>query len=144
MRRRYTSKIMNSWTSFCCLKLRCDCRFQRAFTACSCVFKVINLVWANQGNYVENAPACSKRTLKTTVASQLYTPQTKTEKNKFWYFQNKLIFFRFWMSKFPQIKNKGWNSQNFLRKFIIFFVTLRCLYRVVIYWKSVFYVFYSS
>jgi len=28
------------WT----LKLSCDSRFQRAFTACSCVFKVITLV----------------------------------------------------------------------------------------------------
>jgi len=26
------------------LKLRCDSRFQRAFTACNCVFKVIILV----------------------------------------------------------------------------------------------------
>jgi len=33
------------------LKLSCDSRFQRAFTACVCVFKVITLVWANQGNY---------------------------------------------------------------------------------------------
>jgi len=53
------------------LKLRCDIRFQRAFTACSCVFKVITLIWANQRNYFENATACSKRTLKTTVATQL-------------------------------------------------------------------------
>ena len=30
------------------LKLRCDCRFQHAFTACSCVFKVITLVGSNQ------------------------------------------------------------------------------------------------
>jgi len=29
------------------------------------------LVCANQGNYFENAIACSKRTLKTTVATQL-------------------------------------------------------------------------
>jgi len=27
------------------LKLSCDSRFQRAFTACTCVFKVITLVW---------------------------------------------------------------------------------------------------
>jgi len=53
------------------LKLRCDSRFQRAFTACSCFFKVITLVCANQGNCFENANACSKRTLKTTVATQL-------------------------------------------------------------------------
>jgi len=52
-------------------KLRCDTRFQRAFTTCSCVFKVITLVWANKCNYFENATACSKRKLKTTVATQL-------------------------------------------------------------------------
>ncbi len=31
--------------------------------------------------------------------------------------------------------SQGGNSQNFLHKFIIFFVTLRCFYRVVIYRK---------
>ncbi len=40
-------------------------------TECVCVFKVITLVWANQGNYFENANACSKCTMKTTVATQL-------------------------------------------------------------------------
>ncbi len=44
---------------------------RRAFTACGCVFKEITLVVSNQGNYFENATACSKRTLKTTVATQL-------------------------------------------------------------------------
>jgi len=34
-------------------------------------YKVIALVGANQGNYFENATACSKRTLKTTVTTQL-------------------------------------------------------------------------
>ncbi len=53
------------------LKLLCNSRFQRAFTACSCIFKVITLIGSNQGNYFENATACSKRTLKTTVATQL-------------------------------------------------------------------------
>ncbi len=38
------------------VKLSCDSRFQRAFTACSCVLKVITLVWANPRNYFENAP----------------------------------------------------------------------------------------
>ncbi len=38
-------------------KLRCDNHFQRAFTACSCVFKVITLVWASQRNYFENVNA---------------------------------------------------------------------------------------
>jgi len=51
------------------IKLRCDSRFQRAFTACSCVFKVITLIRANQRNYFENATACNKRTLKTLVAT---------------------------------------------------------------------------
>jgi len=53
------------------LKLSCDSLFQRAFTACCCAFKVITLVWANHSNYIENINACSKRTLKTTVATQL-------------------------------------------------------------------------
>jgi len=53
------------------LKLRCDSRFQRAFTACSCVFKVITLIWVNQRNFFENTTACSKRMRKTLVATQL-------------------------------------------------------------------------
>ncbi len=53
------------------LQLRCDERFTHAFTACNCVFKVITMVGSNQGNYFENATACSKRTLKTTVATHL-------------------------------------------------------------------------
>ncbi len=52
------------------LKLSCDSRFQRTFTACSCVFKAITLVGSNQGNYFENTTACIKCTLKTTVATQ--------------------------------------------------------------------------
>jgi len=51
------------------LKLRCDERFTHAFTAWGCVFKEITLVGSNQGNYFENATACSKRTLKKTVAT---------------------------------------------------------------------------
>jgi len=57
-------------------KLRCDGRFQRAFIACCCIFKVITLVWANQDNFFENANTYSKRTLKTTVATQLYFTYT--------------------------------------------------------------------
>ncbi len=56
---------------FCYFKLSCDERFAQAFTACGCVFKEITLVGSKQGNYFENATACSKRTLKTTVATQL-------------------------------------------------------------------------
>ncbi len=55
------------------LKLSCDSRFRRAFTAYVCVFKLITLVVSNQHNYFENANACIKRTLKTTVATQLDT-----------------------------------------------------------------------
>jgi hypothetical protein len=54
------------------LMLRCDTRFQRAFTACCCVFKEITLVWVNQRNYLENATTCSELTLKMRVATQLY------------------------------------------------------------------------
>jgi len=32
-------------------------------------------------------------------------------------------------------KTQGGNSQNFLRKFVRFFLTLRCFYRVVIHRK---------
>ena len=45
------------------LKLHLHTRFQRAFTACACVFEVITLVDSNQRNYFENAR--SKPTLKT-------------------------------------------------------------------------------
>jgi len=53
-------------------KLSCNCRFQRAITACICVFKIITFVGSNQRNYFENATACNNRMLKTTVATQLY------------------------------------------------------------------------
>jgi hypothetical protein len=53
------------------LKLCCDERFTHAFTAYGCVFKEITLVGSNQRNYFENPTACSKHTLKTTVATQL-------------------------------------------------------------------------
>ncbi len=57
---------------FCrCLKLHCDESFTHAFTACVCVLKDMTLVVSNQGNYFENASACSNRMLKTTVATQL-------------------------------------------------------------------------
>ncbi len=47
-------------------------RFTHAFTACSCVFKVITLVWVKARNFFENASACNKRMRKTLVATQLY------------------------------------------------------------------------
>jgi len=53
------------------VKLRCDERFTHEFTAYSCVFKVIILVWVNQRNFLENATACSKRMRKTLVETQL-------------------------------------------------------------------------
>jgi len=55
------------------LKLHCDERFTHAFTACDCVFKEITLVDSNQGNFLENATACSKRIRKTLVATLLKT-----------------------------------------------------------------------
>jgi len=60
-------------------KLSCDSRFQRAFTACSCGFKVITLVRAHQRNFFENATACSKRMRKTLVATQLYIQNSSFE-----------------------------------------------------------------
>ncbi len=65
------SEIVLNYAYFCLFKLSCDSRFQGAFTACICVFKVITLVGSNQRNYFENATACCKRTLKTTVTTQL-------------------------------------------------------------------------
>jgi len=41
----------------------------------------ITLVWANQRNYFENSTACSKRTLKTCVATQLKIATQKTHYN---------------------------------------------------------------
>jgi len=63
--------IFAEYGSDCNLKLHCDERFTHAFTACGCVFKEITLVGSNQGNLFENTTACSKRMLKTTVATQL-------------------------------------------------------------------------
>jgi len=54
-------------------KLCCDTRFQRAFTACGFVYKVITLFGSNQSNYIVNANACSKRMLKTHVATQFWS-----------------------------------------------------------------------
>ncbi len=65
-----TGKDLNK---FCQVKLRCEERFTHAFNACGCVFKEITLVGSNHDNCFENATACSKRTLKTTVATQLYS-----------------------------------------------------------------------
>jgi len=64
--------------------MRCDKRFTHAFTACGCVFKEIKLVGSNQGNFLENATACSKRTLKTTVATQLNLREIKELGSKGW------------------------------------------------------------
>jgi hypothetical protein len=35
------------------VRLRCDTRFKRRFTACSCVFKVITLVWPTNAIYFQ-------------------------------------------------------------------------------------------
>jgi len=48
-------KRLNNENLTLSLRLRCDEGFTYAFTACSCVFKVITLVEVNQGNYFENA-----------------------------------------------------------------------------------------
>ncbi len=72
------------------LKLSCDSRFQQAITACSCVFKVITLVWANQRNFFENATTCSKRMRKTLVATQLKTVLLNPWSNS-WTFHAQLL-----------------------------------------------------
>jgi len=98
-----------SCTYIWCIKLSCDSRFQRAFTPCSCVFKVITLVWANQGNYFENATACSKRTLKTTVATQLKSPLLNRCSE-----EHKSIFKSYYLLKFftifPQNSFETWKK----------------------------------
>jgi len=98
------------------LKLRCDSRFQRAFTACICVFKEITLVWANQRNFFENATTCRKRMRKMLVATQLKTITKLTIT---------ITITKLRMSKhLIRTDRLGRDSQNFLRKFLIFFVTL--------------------
>jgi len=56
--------VFFSVSVFSDIKLRCDGRFKMRFQS-------ITLVLVNQRNYFENAIACSKRMLKTTVATQL-------------------------------------------------------------------------
>ena len=60
------------------LKARCHTRFQRAFTTRYCVFKEITLIASNQRHYFENANECSKRTLKTLVATRLYVSSSSS------------------------------------------------------------------
>ncbi len=114
------------------IKLRCDTRFQHAFTACSCVFKVITLVWANQRNFFKNATTCSKRMRKTLVATQL---QMTILEWKCYYQQSFLpphFFLPFCLQKQRWIKfffvlQKGWITTT-----IVFLIeqltlcTLRC------------------
>ncbi len=70
------------------LKLRCDERFTHAFTACGSVLKLITLVGLNQGNYLENATACSKRMRKTLVATQLYLQLSSKDRKFVQIFEN--------------------------------------------------------
>jgi len=65
------------------LNLRCDTRFQNAFTICGWVFKVSTLVSAKQRTYFENAAACFKNTLKTRVATQLKRIEENFERKTF-------------------------------------------------------------
>ena len=53
------------------VKSRCHLCFQRAFTACCCVFKEITLICSTHLNYFESAITYSKCTLKTRVATWL-------------------------------------------------------------------------
>ncbi len=91
------------------LKLRCDSRFQHAFTACNCVFKVMTLVGSNQGNYFENATACSKRMLKTTVATQLKCLYQKKWHHswllRFWAFFWQSLFHLLWFELLALMRN---------------------------------------
>jgi len=85
----FKSRNFYNWEE---LKLRCDSRFQRAFTACSCVFKLITLIGSNQGNYFENATTCSKRMRKTLVATQLNIADLrKSRTNKKFFFKQSQV-----------------------------------------------------
>jgi len=62
------------------VKLHCNTRFQRAFTACGCVFKVINLVLSKQRNYwkpyrlpLHAVNACWKRVRMTNAFAELFS-----------------------------------------------------------------------
>ncbi len=68
--------------------MSCDRRFQRAFTACSCVLKVITLVWANQRNNFEIA--CVKRSSQRSLR---YTNSFSLDKVCKSYFTFFLLFF---------------------------------------------------
>ena len=46
------------------VEARCHMRFQHAFTACFCVFKVVTLIGSNHHNFCQNATACSTRMLQ--------------------------------------------------------------------------------
>jgi len=103
------------------LKLRCDTRFQHAFTACRCVFRVFTLFWANQRNYFENATACSKRTLKTTVATQLKISFDDTYRNTAFVFKSIGKLFGIILMKFHELRclvnlskfcEEGWNKKK--------------------------------
>jgi len=74
------------------LKLRCDSRFQRAFTACSCVFKVITFVWANQGNYFENA-TWFEPTKVISLKTQLHAVNARWKRLSQRSFKARLVFF---------------------------------------------------
>jgi len=74
------------------LKLHCDMSFQRAFTACSCVFK------ANQHNFFENANTCRKHLLKKRVATQLKSLKSIQRIKSRCHF----LFLSFFYPKLPQ------------------------------------------
>jgi len=75
--------------SRCFFNLRCDNRFQHAFTAWSCVFKVITLVSANQVYYFVNA--CWKRLSQLRFSAVLVETYQTSPKTKFYIFYNRSI-----------------------------------------------------
>jgi len=97
-------ELLHDLAQFCLWKwffqLSCHSRFQHAFTACICVFKVITLVGLSQSNYFANTTTCSKRMLKTTVATQINSKQcsgtlvlwVKVGFNQSNYFENTTAF----------------------------------------------------
>jgi len=66
------------------IELHCDERFKHAFTACTCVFKEITLVWVNQRNFFENANACVKRSSQRSYKFFLVQLNMYAEVECFW------------------------------------------------------------
>jgi len=89
------------------VKLRCDTRFQRAFTACGCVFKVITLFGLNQSNFLKTQPhavnARWKRMSQRSFSDHCWTAQLQSWWNWIMLFVGKMPFANAWIKTFGEI-----------------------------------------